>query len=53
MMSYTTSAAWSRSVLLLCCTEHDPYRGAVLSYRSAALNMPRTVVPSYRVVSPL
>jgi hypothetical protein len=28
-------------------------RGAVMSYRSAALNMTRPVVPSYRVVSPL
>jgi hypothetical protein len=31
MMSCTTSAAWSRYVLSLCCTEHGPSHGAVLS----------------------
>jgi hypothetical protein len=31
MMSYTASTAWSRPVLSLCCTEHGPFRGAVLS----------------------
>jgi hypothetical protein len=31
MMSYTVSAAWSHPVLSLCCTEHGPSRGAVLS----------------------
>jgi hypothetical protein len=30
-MSCTTSAAWSRPVLLLCYTEHGPSRGVVLS----------------------
>jgi hypothetical protein len=46
MMSYTVSAAWSRPVLSLCCTEHDPSRGAVLSghitWVDAALNMSRS-----------
>jgi hypothetical protein len=31
MMSCTVSAACSRHVLSLCCTEYGPYRGAVLS----------------------
>jgi hypothetical protein len=31
MMSYTTSAAWSRPVLSLYCTEPDLSRGVVLS----------------------
>jgi hypothetical protein len=30
MMSCTTLVAWSRHVLLLCCTEYDPSHGAVL-----------------------
>jgi hypothetical protein len=33
MMSYTASAAWSRLVLSLCCTEPGPFRGAVMSGR--------------------
>jgi hypothetical protein len=33
MMSCTASAAWSRSVLSLYCTEHGSYHGAVLSGR--------------------
>jgi hypothetical protein len=33
MMSCTTSTAWSRLVLSLCCTEHVPSRDAVLSGR--------------------
>jgi hypothetical protein len=45
MMSYMTSAAWSHL--------RRQQRGVVLSYRSAALNMARTVVSSCRVVSPL
>jgi hypothetical protein len=32
-MSCTASAAWSHHVLSLCCTEHDSYRGVVLSGR--------------------
>jgi hypothetical protein len=39
MMSCTTSAAWSRSVLSLCCTEHVSYRGAVLSGRITSIAM--------------
>jgi hypothetical protein len=31
MMSYTASAACSRPILSLYCTEHDMYRGAILS----------------------
>jgi hypothetical protein len=31
MMSCMASPAWSRPVLSLCCTEHGPSRGAVLS----------------------
>jgi hypothetical protein len=31
MMSYMASAAWSHPVLLLYCTEHGLYRGAVMS----------------------
>jgi hypothetical protein len=31
MMSYTASAMWSHPALSLCCTEHDPSRGAILS----------------------
>jgi hypothetical protein len=45
MMSCTTSVVWSHL--------RRQQRGVILSYRSAALNMTRTVVPSYRVVSPL
>jgi hypothetical protein len=30
-MSRTTSTAWSRPVLLLCCTEHGQHCGAILS----------------------
>jgi hypothetical protein len=42
MMSCTTSAAWSRAVLSLCCTEHDPSRGAVLSGRITTVAMSRS-----------
>jgi hypothetical protein len=42
MMSYTMSAAWSRSVLSLCCTEHGPYHGAVLSDRITSVSMSRS-----------
>jgi hypothetical protein len=31
MMSYMAPAAWSSLVLSICCTEHGPSRGAVLS----------------------
>jgi hypothetical protein len=42
MMSCTTSAAWSRPVLSLCCTEPGPSRGAVLSGRITTVVMPRS-----------
>jgi hypothetical protein len=43
MMSCMTSATWSRL--------RRQQREDVMSYRSAALNMTRTVVPSYQVIS--
>jgi hypothetical protein len=42
MMSYTTSVAWSRHVLSFSCTEHDPYRGAILSGRITSVTMLRS-----------
>jgi hypothetical protein len=42
MMSCTASAAWSRAVLSLCCTEHGPSRGAVLSGRIIIVAMYRS-----------
>jgi hypothetical protein len=36
-----TSAAWSRPVLSLCCTEHDPSRGDVLSGHIITIAMSR------------
>jgi hypothetical protein len=42
MMSYTTSAAWSRPVLSLCCTEPIPSRGAVLSGRITTILMSKS-----------
>jgi hypothetical protein len=42
MMSCTALAVWSRSVLSLCCTEHDPYRGAILSGRITSVAMSRS-----------
>jgi hypothetical protein len=42
MMSCTTSAAWSCPVLLLCCTEPDPFRGAVLPDRITIVAMSRS-----------
>jgi hypothetical protein len=39
MMSCTASAAWSHPVLSLCCTEHGPYCGAVLSGRITSVAM--------------
>jgi hypothetical protein len=42
MMSYTASAAWSRPVLSLCCTEHGPSRGAVLSDHITTVGMSRS-----------
>jgi hypothetical protein len=42
MMSYMTSTAWSRPVLSLCCTEHGPYRCAVLSGRITSVAMFRS-----------
>jgi hypothetical protein len=41
-MSCMTSEAWSHPVLLLCCTEHGPYRGAVLSGRTTSVDMSRS-----------
>jgi hypothetical protein len=40
MMSYTMSAAWSRSVLSLYCTEQAQRCGAVLSGRITTVVMP-------------
>jgi hypothetical protein len=53
MMSCTASAVWSRHVLSLCCTEHVPSRGAVLSgdittvvmFRSGQLGRCCTIEP--------
>jgi hypothetical protein len=42
MISYTMSAVWSRPVLSLCCTEHGPYHGAVLSGRITSVAMFRS-----------
>jgi hypothetical protein len=42
MKSYTVSVAWSRPVLSLCCTEHGPYPGAVLSGRITSIAMSRS-----------
>jgi hypothetical protein len=42
MMSYTTSAAWSRLVLSVYCTEPGPSRGAVLSDRITTVAMSRS-----------
>jgi hypothetical protein len=42
MMSCTTSVAWSCPVLSLCCTEHGPYRGAVLSGHITSVAMSRS-----------
>jgi hypothetical protein len=42
MMSYTTSAVWSRPVLSLCCTEHGQRRGVVLSGHITTVAMSRS-----------
>jgi hypothetical protein len=42
MMSCTASAAWSRPVLSLCCTEHGPSRGAVMLGRIISVAMFRS-----------
>jgi hypothetical protein len=42
MMSSTTSAVWSRSILSLCCTEHSSYHGAVLLGRITSIAMSRS-----------
>jgi hypothetical protein len=42
MMSSTTSAVWSRSILSLCCTEHSSYRGAALLGRITSIAMSRS-----------
>jgi hypothetical protein len=41
-VSDTTSAAWSRPVLSLCCTEHGPYRDVILSGRITSVAMSRS-----------
>jgi hypothetical protein len=42
MMSYTTSAAWSRPVSSPCYTEHGQRCGAVLSGRITTIAMSRS-----------
>jgi hypothetical protein len=42
MMSSMASAAWSHHVLSLCCIEHGPYRGAVLSGHITFVAMSRS-----------
>jgi hypothetical protein len=42
MISYTTSTAWSRLVLSLCCTEPGLSRGAILSSRIPTIAMSRS-----------
>jgi hypothetical protein len=42
MISCTTSAAWSRPVLSLYCTEHGPSRGAVLLGHISIVAMSRS-----------
>jgi hypothetical protein len=42
MMSCTMSAVWSRPVLSLCCIEHGPYRGVVLSDHITSVAMSRS-----------
>jgi hypothetical protein len=42
MMSSTMSAAWSRPVLSLCCTEHGMHCGAVLLGRITSIAMSRS-----------
>jgi hypothetical protein len=41
-MSCTMPAAWSRPVLSLCCTEHGPYHGAILSDHITSVAMSRS-----------
>jgi hypothetical protein len=42
MLSCTTSAAWSRPILSLCCTEHDLSRGVVLSGHTTSVAISRS-----------
>jgi hypothetical protein len=42
MMSCTASAAWSRLVLSLCCTEHGQRYSAVMSGRITTVAMSRS-----------
>jgi hypothetical protein len=42
MMSCMPSTAWSHPVLSLCCTEHGPYCGAILSGRITSVTMSRS-----------
>jgi hypothetical protein len=42
MMSCPVSAAWSRPILSLCCTESGSSRGAVLSGRITTIAMFRS-----------
>jgi hypothetical protein len=39
MISCMVSVAWSHHVLSFCCTEHSPYRGAVLTDRITSVAM--------------
>jgi hypothetical protein len=50
MMSCTASAALSRPILSLCCTEHGPYRGVVLSGRITSIAMYRSDQLSRRCI---
>jgi hypothetical protein len=58
MISYTASAAWSHSVLLLCYTKHDPSYGVVLLShittvaisKSGQLGRRCTIEPHYNVL---
>jgi hypothetical protein len=57
-MSCTASAAWSRHVLSLCCTEHGPFHGVILSghittiimYMSGQLGRRCTIEPHCSVL---
>jgi hypothetical protein len=42
MMSYPASAVWSHVVLSLCCTDPDPFCGAVMLSRITTVTMPRS-----------
>jgi hypothetical protein len=42
MMCCTASVAWSHLVLSLCCTEHGPYYGVILSGHITSVAMSRS-----------